>query len=162
MALALTRGEKPLLPDIFRTIQGSEFRMGPADRFVGSDVSHLPRIRGVNPATDTKNIPRIIVRDTHGNVLDTFTHLQEAIYRAKWKVKQTHEATTPLEWRLPKAPVPSRPDFSRTFLPLKSQVHTETRKNQPQKTIPDNAIVSGFYIHVSRYFTISEFESKFM
>ncbi|KAK3586634.1 hypothetical protein CHS0354_028492 [Potamilus streckersoni] len=141
MALAVTRGEKPLLPDIFRTIQGSEFRMGPADRFMGSDVSSLPRIRGVNPATDTKSIPRIIVRDKQGNVLDTFTHLQEAIYRAKWKVKQTHEATTPLEWRLPKAPVPSRPDFSRTLLPQKSQVHTEIRTSQTKKTIPDNTVV---------------------
>ncbi|XP_070209319.1 uncharacterized protein [Littorina saxatilis] len=58
--------------------------------------------------------PRIVVRDVTGRTLDTFTTLQDAIYRASWNVKTLHEwPKTSLEWRLPKAPVPSRPDYSR-------------------------------------------------
>ncbi|KAK7480090.1 hypothetical protein BaRGS_00028650, partial [Batillaria attramentaria] len=58
--------------------------------------------------------PRVVVRDVTGRTLDTFTTLQDAIYRASWTVKTRHEwPVTPLEWRLPKAPVPSKPDFSR-------------------------------------------------
>ncbi|XP_055996833.1 uncharacterized protein LOC125683138 isoform X3 [Ostrea edulis] len=58
--------------------------------------------------------PRVVLRDSLGNKLDTFTYLQEAIYRAEWNVKNSHEAVFPEEWRLPKAPNPARPDYSRT------------------------------------------------
>ena len=62
-------------------------------------------------------------------ILDTFTTLQEAIYRAKWNVKKTGNSREPLEWRLPKAPPPARPDYTRVFPPVRHHplVHYQNR-----------------------------------
>jgi len=120
------------LPDIFRTINGVNLDLGPLDRLRDSsdtpnagNKTQLPWGRRAD-ATGTGNateggtpFPRIILRDTLGRELDTFTTLQEAIYRAKHNIQQTGQAMTPLEWRLPKAPPPARPDLTRTFPPLK-------------------------------------------
>ena len=37
--------------------------------------------------------PRLVVRDPSGRTLDTFTTLQDAIYRASWTVKVGHPHT---------------------------------------------------------------------
>ena len=37
--------------------------------------------------------PRLVVRDASGRTLDTFTTLQDAIYRASWTVKVGHPNT---------------------------------------------------------------------
>ncbi|XP_041361983.1 uncharacterized protein LOC121377955 [Gigantopelta aegis] len=66
------------------------------------------------------NFPRIVIKDPAGKTLDTHTSLQEAIYRAKWNVQTSGTAILPEEWRLPKAPLPARPDFTRTG-PLSSK-----------------------------------------
>ncbi|KAK6167813.1 hypothetical protein SNE40_021752 [Patella caerulea] len=66
----------------------------------------------------TFHFPRIILHDSLGNKLDTYTVLQEAIYRDKWNVKQTQEAKNSNEWRLPKAPPPAKPDLSRRGVPV--------------------------------------------
>ncbi|RUS83449.1 hypothetical protein EGW08_008765, partial [Elysia chlorotica] len=63
---------------------------------------------------DIGRYPRIVVKDALGRSLDTFTTLQEAIYRASWLRKKMGEyPQTALQWRLPKAPVPSKPDYTR-------------------------------------------------
>ncbi|XP_053381809.1 uncharacterized protein LOC123540018 [Mercenaria mercenaria] len=109
------------LPDIFRTISGINLDIGLLDRLRESDTPDdtAPWGRGDKGAKGRSNFPRIILRDALGRELDTFTTLQEAIYRAKWNVKQSGQAKVPLEWRLPKAPPPARPDLTRTFPPLK-------------------------------------------
>lgn len=77
--------------------------------------------------------PRIVLKDSLGNKLDTFTHLQEAIYRAEWNVKNSHEAVLPEEWRLSKAPNPARPDYSRTA-PVLANIRSrlKTRRDREQ------------------------------
>lgn len=81
----------------------------PTTRLPPTRSEYKGRINGDHP-----RYPRVVVRDSLGNKLDTFTYLQEAIYRAEWNVKNSHEAVLPEEWRLPKAPNPARPDYSRT------------------------------------------------
>lgn len=109
------------LPDIFRTINGINLDIGPLDRLRDSDApgDGVPWGRGDKGTTGRSHFPRIILRDALGHELDTFTTLQEAIYRAKWNVKQSGHPKEPLEWRLPKAPPPARPDLTRTFPPVK-------------------------------------------
>lgn len=65
-----------------------------------------------------EKLPRIVLKDVTGRRLDTFTHLQEAIYRARQNIRQTREALTSDEWRLPHAPAPARPDYSRAAPPM--------------------------------------------
>ncbi|WAR16188.1 hypothetical protein MAR_030782 [Mya arenaria] len=128
----------PKLPDIFRTINGVNVDLGPLDRLRDADgegatantgsAGPLSWGRGKEGGAEASGgmCPRIILRDALGRQLDTFTTLQEAIYRAKWNVQQTGQAKTPIEWRLPKAPPPARPDLTRTFPPLKHPpVHGE-------------------------------------
>ena len=112
---------KHTLPDIFRTIHGINLDIGPLDRLRDQEAKADPQRwdKGDNATKIRSNFPRIILRDVLGHELDTFTTLQEAIYRAKWNVKQSGQAKEPLEWRLPKAPAPARPDLTRTFPPLK-------------------------------------------
>lgn len=116
------------LPDIFRTPNGVDMDIGPFDRLRDGQSSlenspplhhHARRKKADVTSTSAGACPRIILRDALGRELDTFTTLQEAIYRAKWKVKQSGLAREQLEWRLPKAPVPARPDLTRTAPPLK-------------------------------------------
>lgn len=54
-----------------------------------------------------QRLPRITVRDPLGVPLDTDTKFQRAIHAAKHGDGQ-------YEWRLPHAPLPARPDYSRT------------------------------------------------
>lgn len=115
------------LPDIFRTINGSTLDIGPQDRLRDSDTptETVPLGRGEKKGTGRRSqFPRIILRDSLGRELDTFTTLQEAIYRAKWNVKQSGQAKEPIEWRLPKAPPPARPDLTR-ILPTVKHPRTE-------------------------------------
>lgn len=109
------------LPDIFRTINGTNLDIGPLDRLRDSDtpIDAVTWGRGEKGGTGRSQYPRIILRDALGRELDTFTTLQEAIYRAKWNVKQSGQAKEPIEWRLPKAPPPARPDMTRIFPPVK-------------------------------------------
>lgn len=124
-----------ILPDIFRTPDGVNLDVGPFDRLRDGSVlpEHVKSEKGASQNGRNKNLlvqnsgacPRIVLRDALGRELDTFTTLQEAIYRAKWNVKQTGLAREPLEWRLPKAPPPARPDLTRTCPPPKHPVATE-------------------------------------
>ena len=123
------------LPDIFRTSGGINFDIGPTDRLRDADKNgraYIPwsiRDRG-NDGTENQGMcPRIILRDQLGRELDTFTTLQEAIYRAKWNVKQSGHSREPSEWRLPKAPPPARPDLTRVFPPVRRHplVHDHSR-----------------------------------
>lgn len=59
-------------------------------------------------------LPRIVLKDRLGNQLNTFTTLQEAIYRAELNVRKSGIGTTAQEWRLPHGPLPAKPDYSRT------------------------------------------------
>ncbi|XP_012935844.2 uncharacterized protein LOC101855934 [Aplysia californica] len=104
-------------------------RLGPVSRSkTQADSLKLPSMYSGNgrrqngtTAGGASSYPRIIVRDPMGRTLDTFTTLQEAIYRASWTRKKMKEwPRTPLEWRLPKAPPPSRPDYTRVGLPARS------------------------------------------
>ncbi|KAL5015366.1 hypothetical protein ScPMuIL_009636 [Solemya velum] len=61
--------------------------------------------------------PRLIVKNHLGRTLNTSTSFQEAICKARLKVHETGETRTAIEWRLPHAPLPSRPDYSRTGPP---------------------------------------------
>lgn len=70
-----------------------------------------------NRTGNKRMLPTLIVKNHLGKTLDTSTSYQEAIYKARLKVQATGEAVTSLEWRLPHAPLPSRPDYSRTGPP---------------------------------------------
>lgn len=65
-----------------------------------------------------EKLPYIVLKDPSGRKLDTYTHLQEAIYRARQNIRQTREALNADEWRLPHAPPPARPDYSRAPPPI--------------------------------------------
>ncbi|CAF1679266.1 unnamed protein product, partial [Didymodactylos carnosus] len=52
---------------------------------------------------------------TLGYPLKTNTSFQRAIYDAKNKLLEPNRRLTELEWRLPHAPCPSRPDYSRSL-----------------------------------------------
>lgn len=127
------RAHNPL-PDIFQTLNGTSFDIGMFDhlRDAGNQTHTAPWGRGAGQKPDPlekTSFPRIVLRDALGHELDTFTTLQEAIYRAKWNIKRTGLAKEPLEWRLPKAPPPARPDLTRTFPPVKHPpiVHPDGR-----------------------------------
>ncbi|KAL4218127.1 hypothetical protein ACF0H5_022863 [Mactra antiquata] len=115
------------LPDIFQTLSGSNLDIGMFDHLRNGDSQRNQDNgplwgNGANTKKESAekiNFPRIVLRDALGHELDTFTTLQEAIYRAKWNVAQTGQAKFPIEWRLPKAPPPARPDLTRTFPPVK-------------------------------------------
>lgn len=87
--------------------------------------NHTPQKRKQTKA----KLPQIVLRNTFGRKLDTYTAHQEAIYQAKQNVKQNNFAWYPEEWRLPGAPVPARPDYTR-HAPIPSHVR---RKLKPRK-----------------------------
>ncbi|XP_069106553.1 nipped-B-like protein B isoform X5 [Argopecten irradians] len=62
---------------------------------------------------ESDKLPKIILKDSTGQQLNTFTTLQEAIYRAELNVRKSRIGATALEWRLPHGPLPAKPDFSR-------------------------------------------------
>lgn len=100
-------------------------------------------LKGSNVTDSNFRLPRIVVRDVVGRELDTFTTLQEAIYRAQWNVRTTCESRSPREWRLPKAPLPSRPDYSRQ-VPQNSTTRPEYRRTPrvAQSAPPGSVVVS--------------------
>ncbi|CAM4757594.1 unnamed protein product [Rotaria magnacalcarata] len=69
----------------------------------------------LSPLPNTPKLPRIILRNAMGFELKTETSFQNAIYRAKTKILEPNRRLTDIEWRLPHAPVPSRPDYSRSL-----------------------------------------------
>lgn len=102
-----------------------------------------------------ERLPYIVLKDPSGRKLDTYTHLQEAIYRARQNIKQTREALYADEWRLPHAPPPARPDFSRAAPPiartrerLKGDINHLSKSTRTSVT---RIVVSWLYIHVSIY-----------
>ncbi len=132
---------------------GREFSDMPAFGLKRRDVVGYPergitdldvgRRRQQDMSEKSYRLPRIVVRDGIGRQLDTFTTLQEAIYRAKWNVRSTCESHTPREWRLPKAPLPSRPDYSRQGAKLPSkphELHNTPRATRP--VLPGSVVVS--------------------
>ncbi|CAF1151697.1 unnamed protein product [Rotaria sordida] len=64
---------------------------------------------------NTPKLPKIVLRNSMGFELKTETSFQNAIYRAKTKLLEPNRRLTEMEWRLPHAPVPSRPDYSRSL-----------------------------------------------
>ncbi|XP_071113793.1 uncharacterized protein [Haliotis cracherodii] len=98
-------------------------------------------LKGSNVTDSNFRLPRIVVRDVVGRELDTFTTLQEAIYRAQWNVRTTCESRSPREWRLPKAPLPSRPDYSRQ-VPQNSTTRPEYRRTpRVAQSAPPGSVV---------------------
>ena len=63
-------------------------------------------------------LPMIVVRDRVGHKLDTDTSYQRTINEARWRIAHGETALEPEEWRLPRAPLPARPDYSRNAPPL--------------------------------------------
>ena len=134
-------GTDPRVSDVFRTVSGVNLDIGPFDRLRGTvdkatNQHSVPRWGGVSASC-----PRIVLKDSLGYELDTYTTLQEAIYRAKWNVRTTGHAQTPLEWRLPKAPPPARPDLTRTFPPVKHP-QLQGGHNRRMNNLPANILVS--------------------
>ena len=136
------------LPDIFRTSSGVNFDIGPTDRLRDAQYTNnkenIPWSKRGKEGESVENqsrFPRIILRDTLGRELDTFTTLQEAIYRAKWNIKQTGQSREPLEWRLPKAPPPARPDLTRTFPPVRPPQPVGEQQRQKFRNVPSHIMV---------------------
>ncbi|CAF1088982.1 unnamed protein product [Rotaria sp. Silwood1] len=69
----------------------------------------------LSPVPNTPKLPKIVLRNSMGFELKTETTFQNAIYRAKTKLLEPNRRLTEMEWRLPHAPVPSRPDYSRSL-----------------------------------------------
>lgn len=136
------------LPDIFRTPDGINMDIGPLDRLWDGQLlvgAHSSAKQSRKDDVTSGTCPRIILRDTLGRELDTFTALQEAIYRAKWNVKQSGLSREQLEWRLPKAPAPARPDLSRTCPPSKHPHVSESEfGRQRQQWNHTRALVSCY------------------
>ncbi|XP_063406174.1 uncharacterized protein LOC134690130 [Mytilus trossulus] len=97
--------------------QRKDFQFFESDYRLPSRSFHRDGHTRTEPVKQEK-LPHIVVKDVTGRRLDTFTHLQEAIYRARQNIKQTKQALTSDEWRLPHAPPPARPDYSRAAPPL--------------------------------------------
>ena len=138
------------LPDIFRTINGVNLDIGPLDQFRDGDTSHDVSFTA---APEPADFPRIVLRDALGRELDTFTTLQEAIYRAKWNIKRTGQSKTPLEWRLPKAPVPARPDLTRTCPPMKHPT-VPTKVTKPSSNLPSSKVMVRYFV-IIHFFRIT-------
>ena len=129
------------LPDIFRTSGGINFNIGPSDRLRDAENGITKENWRVDNLQN-ESFPRIILKDQLGRELDTFTTLQEAIYRAKWNVKRTGQSRNPLEWRLPKAPVPARPDYTTAFPPLKHPQPRQEHNKKPLKSLHGHVMVN--------------------
>jgi hypothetical protein len=66
-------------------------------------------------------LPQIVLRNAAGIPLDTATSYQQAIAESRQRLAAARLAPLdvplgPSEWRLPHAPVPSRPDYGRISL----------------------------------------------
>ncbi|KAK3087600.1 hypothetical protein FSP39_008112 [Pinctada imbricata] len=100
----------------------------------------------VKADTETK-LPRIVLKDSLGNRLNTFTLLQEALYRAEWNVKQSKESKLPEEWRLPGAPLPARPDYSRSTPSAFTPRHPRPKKKNDDGKVTSESSSSGKRFH---------------
>ncbi|UJR26661.1 hypothetical protein I4U23_007978 [Adineta vaga] len=60
-------------------------------------------------------LPKIVLRNPSGFIIKTETTYQNAIYEAKANLSIPNRRLTDTEWRLPHAPVPSRPDYTRSL-----------------------------------------------
>jgi len=67
-------------------------------------------------------LPRIIVRDGMGRVLETDTSYQRTINAGRLRIARGSTDLAPEEWRLPHAPVPFKPDYSRVGPPVKKGI----------------------------------------
>ncbi|CAF0766237.1 unnamed protein product [Adineta ricciae] len=73
-------------------------------------------IRWISIAQRSRTLlPKIVLRNAAGFILKTETTYQNAIYEAKSNLSLPHHRLTDTEWRLPHAPVPSRPDYTRSL-----------------------------------------------
>ncbi|CAF1010666.1 unnamed protein product [Adineta steineri] len=70
---------------------------------------------GLPQIQKTPKLPRIVLRNSAGFVLKTETTFQNQIYQAKANLLEPNRRLTDIEWRLPHAPVPSRPDYTRSL-----------------------------------------------
>ncbi|XP_064652020.1 uncharacterized protein LOC135502839 isoform X2 [Lineus longissimus] len=63
----------------------------------------------------TTRLPKILLKDTLGRELDTDTSYQRSINAARQLLAENPSEQPQIvqEWRLPKAPVPARPDYTR-------------------------------------------------
>lgn len=66
-------------------------------------------------------LPRILLKDPLGRVLDTETSLQRTILLARRRQLEGLPPSSPTQWRLPHGPAPARPDYSRVAPPLVSE-----------------------------------------
>ena len=58
-------------------------------------------------------LPRVVVKNGMGHALRTESSFQRAIAEARVRIREEGRKLTSEEWRLPEAPVPSKPDYSR-------------------------------------------------
>ncbi|KAI0225329.1 hypothetical protein LSAT2_023817 [Lamellibrachia satsuma] len=81
---------------------------------------------------DVTVLPKIVLRDILGRELDTNSGQQKLINAARWRVANGLGARQPEEWRLPHAPLPVRPDYSRTA----PGCHQRAQGRCPNRTKP--------------------------
>ncbi|OWF38874.1 hypothetical protein KP79_PYT23657 [Mizuhopecten yessoensis] len=82
---------------------------------------------------EPERLPKIVLRDSAGHQLNTFTTLQEAIYRAELNVRKSRIGATAQEWRLPHGPLPAKPDYSRagpTISTYRQKINNLKSKNR--------------------------------
>jgi hypothetical protein len=105
-------------------------------------------------------LPQIVLRNVAGIPLDTATSYQQAIAESRQRLAAARLAPSevplgPSEWRLPHAPVPSRPDYARVALTT-DRLNGQRRRNK-KRTWADmvDIMEERSYLVVSAFSQIS-------
>lgn len=77
-------------------------------------------------------LPKVVVRNPKGQILRTESSFQKALAEARVRVREEGRKLTSEEWRLPEAPVPSRPDYSRFGMNEDGTVIKQSTKKRPK------------------------------
>ena len=82
---------------------------------------------------DNLKLPKIILKDRYGTILNTETSYQNQIAYERLKLRQNvsekeDNLIKNFDWRLPYAPVPSKPDYSRVRAPYTKIRHFNQTK----------------------------------
>lgn len=129
-------------------------------------MSSTPRVRQVSKRQETGissnkwtniassedskpvKLPRIIVRDVSGRILDTDTSYQKAIAEARYRISVGDcVPPEPEQWRLPNGPLPARPDYTRKCPPLlrpQWRHFQDLKRRELQLSLPDNFKVINY------------------
>ena len=119
-------------------------------------------------------LPRIVLKDRYGNKLNTESKYQNKIAYERFRLKQyipysEDSFYKDFDWRLPCAPVPSKPDYSRFRCNFNSKVRNFNQNQWAEeysnilkhRKFVKYLDLSSFHLKVSKLFQIL-FSSSFL